>query len=199
MEGECADAGRPIDHRARATLLKRDSAGHMAALSSTAQHKALQLAMVKEREKGPKGGSSRPVNGVNTEGRRSTMGQGRSTRVREGIHNEKSSTQMSAKALQREHVKKNRAAEEKKQARRAAKAQDLELLRELEGDDDEGRGELAREEEDTNEETGAPASVELTDKQRAKEARRRLLDQSFRMLAVTDLPGGIHETVFKTL
>jgi len=174
----------------------------MAALSSTAQHKALQLAMVKEREKGPKGGSSRPVNGVNTEGRRSTMGQGRSTRVREGIHNEKSSTQMSAKALQREHVKKNRAAEEKKLARRAAKAQDLELLRELEGDGvDAGGGELANDGEDIDAETGVitSAGAELTDKQRAKEARRRLLDQSFRMLAVTDLPGGIHETVFKTL
>lgn len=183
----------------------------MAAPSSTAQFKALQLAMVKEREKGPKGGSSRPVNGVNTEGRRSTMGQGRSTRVREGIHNEKSSTQMSAKALQREHVKKNRAAEEKKLARRAAKAQDLELLRELEGEAEEdeaeegGSGKATADEGEDNAlkvETGTniPAtSVELSDKQRAKEARRRLLDQSFRMLAVTDLPGGIQETVFKTL
>lgn len=178
----------------------------MAAPSSTAQFRALQLAMVKEREKGPKGGSSRPVNGVNTEGRRSTMGQGRSTRVREGIHNEKSSTQMSAKALQREHVKKNRAAEEKKLARRAAMAQDLELLCELEGEDEaeeDGSGKATCDQGEDNAfkvDTGTsiPAtSVELSDKQRAKEARRRLLDQSFRMLAVT--PGGIKETVFKTL
>lgn len=185
-------------------------------LSSTQTYKAAQIAMIKEREKGAKGGSCRPANGINTKGRRSTMGQGRSARRREDIHNDKSSMVLTAKAAQREHDKKNRAAEEKKMARRAARALDLDMQKEL----DQKQGSAEGEEGDTLDSEGPVSAAEaeaecqpsaLCDdlpephsrpgtKQRSKDARKRLLEDSFRVLAVTDVPRGrIQETVFKSV
>jgi len=89
-------------------------------MSEPTRAKVPALALVKEREKGSKGGSTRPKSGVDTTGRRSTMGQAGDKRRSEDPNNCKSAAHLDWQQAKRLHEKKNFEAEKKKLAKRAA-------------------------------------------------------------------------------
>lgn len=180
---------------------------------SGSDYKARQLAILKEREKGPKGGSKRPVHGVNTEGRRSTMGQGRSERRRQDINNSTSTFVLTAKAREREHHLKNREAEVKKLAKRAARLLDQEFelacqsieseeMALMSGEDDARSQGVHAEESGDQEEVNSTTEERIkTPKQLMKERRKEVLDRSFKFMSIRDATpnGKILETVYRTV
>lgn len=112
------------------------------AKSSSQRHKEAQIALVKEREKGAKGGSSRPKSGIDTTGRRSTMGQAGDKKRSEDPNNCKSAAHLDWQQSKRLHEKKNFEAEKKKLAKRAAQKLAASLMSaEEEEEDVEGKEE----------------------------------------------------------